>query len=128
MRGMMTPAAVAAANSPAPTVIESIGTTRLVQIGDKLFLYDANGSGPSLKMGGTDVLTTTFGDGWTPIAAEKTATGYEVAWKMGNTGQYTVWNTDNNGNKISNIIPVVSGTTAAFQAFENNFHQDLNGD
>ena len=47
---------------------------------------------------------------WTPIGAEKTATGYEVAWKVTGTDQYTVWTTDNNGNYISNIIGVVSGT------------------
>ena len=43
--------------------------------------------------------------GWAPIGAEKTATGYEVAWKMAGADQYTVWNTDNNGNYISNIAP-----------------------
>ena len=62
-----------------------------------------------------------------PIAAEKTATGYEVAWKAMGTDQYTVWNTDNNGNYISDI-GVVSGNSPLLQAFETSFHQDLNGD
>ena len=33
--------------------------------------------------------------GWTPIGAVKTATGYDVAWKMTGADQYTVWTTDN---------------------------------
>ena len=39
---------------------------------------------------------------WAPIGAEKTASGYEVAWKGAGADQYTVWTTDNNGNYISN--------------------------
>ena len=35
---------------------------------------------PSLKFGGTDFVTGYFG-AWAPIGAEKTASGYEVAWK-----------------------------------------------
>src|SRR5260370_12901844 len=41
--------------------------------------------------------------------------------------QYTVWNTDSNGNFLSNI-GVVSGGSYAFQSLETSFHQDLNGD
>ena len=40
---------------------------------------------------------------WTPIGAEQTASGYEVAWKIAGADQYAVWNTDSNGNYISNI-------------------------
>ena len=35
---------------------------------------------------------------WTPIGAEQTASGYEVAWKVTGADQYTVWNTDSSGN------------------------------
>ena len=39
-----------------------------------------------------------------PIGVEQTATGYEVAWKDASTGLYhTAWNTDNNGNYVSNV-------------------------
>ena len=31
---------------------------------------------------------------WVPIAAEQTASGYEVAWKVTGADQYTVWYTD----------------------------------
>ena len=64
---------------------------------------------------------------WTPIGAEQTATGYEVAWKIPGTDQYTVWTTDSNGNYLSNIGHV-SGTSAALESLETSFHQDLNGD
>ena len=40
---------------------------------------------------------------WAPIGAEKTATGYQVAWKEASTGLYTAWNTDNNGNYVSHV-------------------------
>ena len=38
---------------------------------------------------------------WTPIGAEQTATGYEVAWKVAGANQYSVWNTDSSGNFVS---------------------------
>ena len=43
------------------------------------------------------------------------------------TDHYTVWNTDSNGNYLSNIGHV-SGTSAALESLETSFHQDLNGD
>ena len=64
------------------TLIEAIGSTSLVEVGTKFFLDSiSTGSGPSLKYGGADVVAGQFGSGWTPIGAEQTATGYEVAWK-----------------------------------------------
>ena len=65
---------------------------------------------------------------WTPIGAEQTASGYEVAWKITGADQYTVWNTDSSGNYVSNIVGVVSGTSTALESLETTFHQDLNGD
>ncbi len=43
-------------------------------------------------------------------------------------GEYTVWSTDSNGNYISNIVAVGSGTSNALEAIETSFNQDLNGD
>ena len=65
---------------------------------------------------------------WTPIGAEQTASGYDVAWKIAGADQYTVWSTDSSGNYISNVIGVVSGTSTALESIETTFHQDLNGD
>jgi hypothetical protein len=65
---------------------------------------------------------------WTPIGAEQTASGYEVAWKMTGADQYSVWATDSSGNYVSNILGSVSGTSLALETIETSFHQDLNGD
>ena len=114
--------------SAPPIVIEAFGSTSLVEIGSNFFLDSiASGSGPELKYAGTNVVAGQFG-AWTPIGAEQTASGYEVAWKVAGSDQYTVWNTDSSGNFISDTIGVVSGTSAALESLETSFHQDLNGD
>jgi hypothetical protein len=112
---------------PPTTVIEANGSTRLTEVGDHFFLYDSSGSGPSLKYAGADVVAGQFG-GWTPIGAEQTASGYEVAWKVTGADQYTAWTTDSSGNYITSIIGTVSGTDYALQSLEPSFHQDLTGD
>ena len=43
------------------------------------------------------------------FGVEQTATGYEIAWKLTGTNEYAVWNTDSNGNYISDALGVVSG-------------------
>src|SRR5436190_2197872 len=120
------------------TVIESRGSTSLVQVGSNYFFYPVGGSsGPELMLNGAPVTVGEFG-GWTPIGAEKTTSGYgvgfgaelrfnnapvvvgdfgawapiavaattsgyDVAWKFGNTDQYTVWSIDAYGNYLANI-------------------------
>jgi hypothetical protein len=124
--------------SPTPTpdkLIESAGATSLVESGNKFYLNSSSGSGPTLKYRGADFVDGTDG-AWTPIGAEKTATGYQVAWKLAGTDKYTAWNTDNNGNYVSHVSAltgsasggVISGTSAALKSLETTFHQDLNGD
>ena len=45
---------------------------------------------------------------WTPIGAEQTGSGgYEVAWTVPGSNQFTVWNTDSNGNFVSDTLGVV---------------------
>jgi tryptophan-rich protein len=107
------------------TVIESNGVTSLTAVGNKYYLYNGSNTGPTLKVGGADVVAGQF-SGWTPLGAEKTASGYEMAWKTG-ADQYTVWNTDNNGNKVSDI-GTVTGSDPALKSLEASFGQDLNGD
>ena len=118
---------------PSGAVIESFGSTSLVQVGSDYFLVSiSTGAGPELKYGGAPVVTGEFtaagGGTWTPIGAEETAAGYEVAWKVAGADQYTVWNVDSNGNYISNSISPMSGTNFAIENVETSFHQDLNGD
>ena len=63
---------------------------------------------------------------YAPIGVEQTAAGYEVAWKNSGTNQYSIWNTDSNGNFTS--YSVYSGTSTTLESLESSFHQDLNGD
>jgi 20S proteasome alpha/beta subunit len=113
---------------PSTTVIEALGSTKLVEVGNNFYLNNVgSGSGPSLKYAGADVVAGEFG-AWTPIGAEQTAAGYEVAWKFTGSDQYSVWSTDSGGDFTSLAIGPVSGSNAALEAFETSFHQDLNGD
>jgi aryl-phospho-beta-D-glucosidase BglC (GH1 family)/20S proteasome alpha/beta subunit len=111
------------------TVIESSGSTSLVQAGTNFYLDSiSNGTGPELKYGGATVVANEFG-AWTFIAAEQTFSGYEVALSLPGENQYTVWDTDSNGNVVSNATGgIVSGTSNALESLEASFHQDLNGD
>jgi Ca2+-binding RTX toxin-like protein len=111
----------------ARSVIETAGATDLIRFGNN-FVFHAEGtsSGPSLKYGGSDFVVGQFGS-WTPIGVEKTVSGYQVAWRVGTTDQYVVWNTDVNGNYVSAATGVVSGGNATIISLEPFFDQDLNG-
>jgi hypothetical protein len=110
------------------TVIQIDGSTALTEVGNNFFLDNTgSGPGPELRYGGAAVTAGEFG-GWTPIGAIQTASGYDVAWKMTGVDQYTVWATDNNGNYLSNPVPVGPGSSTALESIETLFHQDLNGD
>jgi serralysin len=112
----------------ATTVIESLGSTSLVQVGNDFFLDSiSSGTGPELQYGGSPWVVGEWG-AWTPIGAEATATGYEVAFKVAGSNLYTVWNTDTNGNLVGDSIGSVAGNSPALEALETSFHQDLNGD
>jgi len=52
-----------------------------------------------------------------PVGAEKTASGYEVAWKATGFDQYTVRNTDSTGHFRSEPVVVVSGRNPALGWF-----------
>ena len=52
--------------------------------------------------------------------------GYQVAWKNGGNDQYVVWNTDSNGNFLSQSA-VVTGASPTVRSLESGFNQDLNG-
>ena len=110
-----------------PLVIESFGSTSLVQVGIDYFMY-ANGTqtGPELKFDGAAVTAGQFG-AYAPVGAEILAGGgYEVAWKLSGTEQFSIWNTDSNGNFTS--YSIYSGSSPVLESLETSFHQDLNGD
>src|SRR5262249_55607364 len=97
--------------------IESFGSTSLVQVGSNYFMYPVGGSsGPELSYSGTPVVAGQFGT-WTPIGAEQTASGYDVAWKVTGADLYSVWATDSSGNYTgTNIVNGVSGTSSALES------------
>ncbi|WP_247278808.1 MULTISPECIES: M10 family metallopeptidase C-terminal domain-containing protein [unclassified Bradyrhizobium] len=112
-----------------PMVIEAAGSTKLDQIGSYYFLDPVSGgTGPSVKYAGTPFAASTQVGAWTPIGAEQTANGYQIAWKVIGSDQYSVWNADSNGNYVSSATAVVSGSSAILEAFESSFQQDLNAD
>ena len=112
---------------PRPTSIENFGSTSLVEGGSNYFLYPNGGSAVALSYAGAPVVDGQF-DHWMPIGAEQTATGFEVAWKISDADQYTVWYTDSNGNYLSSVFDDASGTSTALQSLETSFEQDLNED
>jgi serralysin len=110
------------------TVIQSVGSTSLVEVGSNYFLFAVGGSsGPELSFAGAPIVAGQFG-AWAPIGAAQTASGYEVAWKVTGADAYGVWDTDSSGNYISNAIGIVSGASAALKTLEPSFHHDLNRD
>ncbi|WP_416193595.1 Ig-like domain-containing protein [Nitrobacter sp. TKz-YC01] len=133
--GISVSAPTTAPTTTSGKIIESAGATSLVESGDKYYLNSSSGSGPSLKINGVAFVDGTDGT-WAPIGAEKTTTGYQVAWKEASTGLYTAWNTDNNGNYVSHVSTltgstsggVVSGTSSGLKSLETSFYQDFNGD
>ena len=108
-----------------PTDTNAFGSTKLTEVGDEFFLYNASGSGPVLQ-DGAPVLANQFGD-WVPIGAAPTASGYDVAWENPEAAQYNVWSTDSNGNYVSDT-GVLAGNDPALESIEPIFNQDLNGD
>jgi serralysin len=115
---------------PPPTVIQTDNnTTSLVESGGNYFLNTVGSSttGPELKYNGAPVTAGEFGS-WIPYGAIQVAGGYDVAFENPGANQYTVWNTDGNGNQLSFLVASVPGNNATLESLENVFHQDLNGD
>ena len=109
------------------TVLDSLGSTRLVQVSNSYFFLPPSGTqGPELNAAGAAVTSGQYGT-WTPIGVEHVGAGYQVAWKDLATNLFTIWNTDANGTYLSNAIGAVAGTTSLLQFFEAGFQQDLNG-
>ncbi len=113
---------------PTTATIATNGTTNLTQVANQYELNPAGGgAGPFAEYSGSAVTVDEFG-GWTPIGAEKTASGYEVAWSMPGADEYAVWNTDASGNYTSHATGVLSGASYALENLELSFGEDLNGD
>ena len=61
---------------------------------------------PQPLYGGAQVQPGQFG-AWMPIDSVPTAGGYKIAWKHGAADEYVVWNTDTNGNWLSQAYVLV---------------------
>ena len=109
------------------TVIESSGTTSLLTDGTHYYLQANGGSAVELSYGGSPVTVGEFASygAWTPIAAQQTASGYELAWSIPGADQYQIWTTDSSGNELS--IPFL-GPGYQVASYEASFNDDLNGD
>ncbi len=112
---------------PAPTVIESNGSMSLMTDGVNYLLQPNGGTTVKLSYNGATVTVGQFG-AWTPIAAAQTATGYEVAFKLAGSDQFTIWNTDSSGNYLSSAFSTALGSSAQLESYEPGFNYDLNGD
>ena len=117
--------------TPPPVVIEADGVTALLQSGNDYFLNPvASGTtitGPELRFNGAPVTAGEW-TGWTPIGAEHTSSGYEVAFYNSSTRLFNIWSTDSNGNYITNLASGISGASSTLENFETIFQQDLNND
>ena len=112
------------------TDTNSVGSTSLVQFFGNYYLENASsGLGPELKDGGVAVVPGAGQfSGWNAIGAVATSSGYDVAWRDGNTDTYTVWTVDSHGNFVSSTGRSVTARSSAFEGYETTFNQDLNGD
>src|SRR5205085_12008766 len=105
--------------------IETTGATKLIEVGGN-FVMETGATNVALSFQGSLLNESQLTSNWFPIGAEKTAAGYDFAWK-GDPG-YMVWSIDANGIYTGNIVAGVSGTSYALESLESVFGQDLNGD
>ena len=115
----------------AKAIISVDGSTSLTQVGNNYFLYNQSWVGPELSYYGKPVFAGEFG-ARLPIAAVKTPTGYDVAFKgpltTGAPVLYSVWSVDNSGAFVARLVSGVAGTDPALEQLEVTFNLDLNGD
>ncbi|MGO9954840.1 MAG: beta strand repeat-containing protein, partial [Solirubrobacteraceae bacterium] len=110
------------------TRIAANGVTTLAQVGDLFELNPASGeTGPLIELNGSVVAAGQFPAGWTPVGAEETASGYEVAWSVPDANEFVVWNTDSNGDYTSAATGILSGTSPELEAVEAAFGETFPG-
>ena len=116
------------------TTIESSGTTNLLTDGTYYYLQIGDGPLVELSYNGAPVTVGEYG-GWTPIAAQETSTGYEVAWKLTGSDQYGVWGvcggcgTQTATATTSHLrLATYRERAPCWNRFEPSFNYDLDGD
>ena len=109
------------------TVIELSGTTSLLTDGTHYFFQPNGGAAVELSYGGSPIVAGEFG-AWTPIAAQQTATGYEVALEEVGADLY-----GRVGHRQQRQLRLGSpeqriGDERGAEVVETSFNFDLNGD
>jgi serralysin len=113
---------------PAVWTINTNGVTSLVQVGNHDELEAVStGTGPLIELNGSAVAAGQFPAGWTPVGAEQTGGGYEVAWSIPGANEFVVWNTDSNGDYTSPATDVLSGASPELEAIEAAFGEQFPG-
>jgi hypothetical protein len=107
--------------------IETHATTTLALWQQSFLSAGQHGRGAELKLGGPMLSPGQFG-GWTPIAAETTGSGYEVAWKV--TEPISIRSGARMRTQLHRQSRAIraEGTTPPLPPSKRPFQQDLNGD
>jgi hypothetical protein len=112
---------------PKSTLVQSntVGsvTTTLSVLGNEYMI--SNGT-TSVVLSYNGVAVGTNGV-WTPVGAVQVGSQYEVAFQLSGTSEFDIWTINSSGNYVSDG-GVVLATSAALEAAELTFNQDLNGD
>jgi hypothetical protein len=117
-----------AATEAAPTPIATNGATTLAQVGNLFELNPAGGgTGPLLQLNGAVVTAGQFALGWTPVGAEETSSGYQVAWSVPGQNEYEVWNVNSAGAYTGTATGILTGASAALEGMEANFGETFPG-
>ncbi|WP_316158348.1 MULTISPECIES: calcium-binding protein [unclassified Bradyrhizobium] len=109
------------------SLVESHGTTSVLQIGANFALVPSDGSSGSVLYFNGALLTADQLAPWTLLGAERVQGGYDVAWKNATAGLVAIWSVDGSGNYMSTVVSAAPNS-ASIEAYEPILQQDLNGD
>ena len=109
-------------------IIQTDGSTVLAQVNGNYYLYEAGGPVLAELSNGTTPITTNGFNGFIPIGAVRTSTGYDVALEDAGTGEFMIWSTNVAGKYTATILSAVPAANFALELIEKTFGQDLNGD
>lgn len=109
------------------TKLDSNAGTVLETYGNQFEIQPSGGSAVTLRYNGAAVTAGQFGD-YNPARVVSVSGAYEVAFKSASTGAYVIWYVDSAGNYTGLATGLVSGSSAALEAQESVFNEDLNGD
>jgi hypothetical protein len=107
--------------------IQTDGSTVLAEIANNYYLYQVGGPLMAELSYGSPTVAAGF-NGFTPVGAVQTATGYDIVSEDTATGKFIVWSTNSSGKYTATLLSAITGVSYGLESFEPIFHQDLNGD